>query len=81
MWKNRLDSSAAVPPSFAPSDDTPIGHVAFSFADLAPVLERIDSMGVEVVSEVAKDEAHGFESIFVRGPDELLVELVQADPR
>lgn len=70
----------AVPESFAPSDEYPFGHVAFSFTDLGPALERIEQMGVEVVSGPAEDPTHGFRSVFVRAPNQVLVELVEAEP-
>jgi catechol 2,3-dioxygenase-like lactoylglutathione lyase family enzyme len=72
-------------PSFPPvtgfvaSDDKPMGHIAFSVADLAAWRARADMLGLEVVAEPAwADE--GFRSFFVRGPDHVLLEFVEAGP-
>jgi catechol 2,3-dioxygenase-like lactoylglutathione lyase family enzyme len=63
---------------YEPTDDHVLGHVAFSVSDLPGWLARAREQGIEVVHEPAT--AHGFTSFFVRGPDGLLVELVQAAP-
>ena len=69
-----------IPEEFESSDDRAIGHIAFSFVDLEPVIERIGAMSAEVVSALGRDPDHGFASMYVRGPNEVLVELVQAGP-
>jgi hypothetical protein len=40
----------------------------------------IETLGLEVVQAPAVDEDFGFRSVFVRGPDKVLVELVEAAP-
>jgi catechol 2,3-dioxygenase-like lactoylglutathione lyase family enzyme len=63
---------------YRPTDDHALGHIAFSVTDLDPWLARAAEQQIEVVAQPA--EVHGFESFFVRGPDGLLIELVQAAP-
>lgn len=67
-----------VPEAFEPTEDGPINHIAFCFADLDPIVERVAALDVEVVAEAAADEQYGFRSLFVRAPDRVLVELVEA---
>jgi catechol 2,3-dioxygenase-like lactoylglutathione lyase family enzyme len=63
---------------YKPTDDFVLGHVAFSVADLDAWHMRAQAQKVEIVSGPA--EVNGFKSFFVRGPDAVLVELVQAAP-
>jgi catechol 2,3-dioxygenase-like lactoylglutathione lyase family enzyme len=61
---------------YAPTDTHTLGHLAFAVSDLNAWRTRVAQQGVEIVAEPAA--AHGFQSFFVRGPDGLLLELVQA---
>jgi catechol 2,3-dioxygenase-like lactoylglutathione lyase family enzyme len=61
---------------YKPTDDHVLSHVAFSVADLEVWLKRAKDQNIEIVAEPA--DAHGFRSFFVRGPDGMLIELVQA---
>jgi len=63
-----------------PTDGSGIDHVAFSFRDLEAAHARIRRMGIPVVKEMATDPASGLKSFFVRSPDGVLVELIQAKP-
>ena len=63
-----------------PTDDRVIDHIAFSYKDIAPVFERMKKDGVEIVKPIAENEELGMKSFFVRGPDNILVEIVEADP-
>lgn len=63
---------------YKPTDDHSIGHIAFSVTDLGAWMQRAQDQKVEVVAPPAP--SNGFMSFFVRGPDGLLVELVQAEP-
>lgn len=60
------------------SDDSVLSHVGFSVANLDAWMARCREQNIEVVS--GPTAAHGFRSGFVRGPDGLLIELVQAQP-
>lgn len=63
---------------YAPTDDHVLGHIALSVSSLEPWRERARTQGIEVVAGPAKNA--GFNSFFVRGPDGLLIELVEAAP-
>ena len=65
---------------FLPTEDTAIDHIAFSYSNIDPVFERMVKSGVEIVRPIAKSEQYGISSFFVRGPDKLLVEIVQEKP-
>ena len=62
---------------FVPTDDRPLGHIAFSVSDLDAMLARSEQLSIGVVTSVARTE-HGFRSFFVRGPDRVLIEFVEA---
>jgi catechol 2,3-dioxygenase-like lactoylglutathione lyase family enzyme len=61
---------------YQPTDDHVLGHFALSVTDLDAWLQRAREQNIEIVAEPA--EVHGFKSFFVRGPDGMLIELVQA---
>lgn len=65
---------------FEPTDGRVIDHIAFSFRDIEPVLKRIQADGVEIVSPIAHRDDVNHESFFVRGPDKVLIEIVEAKP-
>ncbi len=63
-----------------PTDGRVIDHVAFSYRKIAPVYERMKAAGVEIVAPIAEQPGFGHESFFVRGPDEVLIEIVEDKP-
>jgi len=63
-----------------PSDGRAIDHIAFSYRDIEPVYERMKANGVEIVDEIAMRDEYDMKSFFVRGPDKVLVEIVEAKP-
>lgn len=63
---------------YEPTDDHVLGHLALSVTDLEAWRKRVGELKIEVVSEPAL--VHGFRSFFIRGPDGMLIELVQAAP-
>jgi catechol 2,3-dioxygenase-like lactoylglutathione lyase family enzyme len=63
---------------YKPTDDHVLSHVAFSVTDLDAWLKRARDQKIEIVAEPA--QTHGFRSFFVRGPEGMLLELVQAAP-
>jgi catechol 2,3-dioxygenase-like lactoylglutathione lyase family enzyme len=65
--------------TFVPTDDRPLGHVAFSVTDLMAMRSRVTEQGIEVVHEPAVAE-EGFLSFYVRGPEKVLIEFVEAGP-
>jgi catechol 2,3-dioxygenase-like lactoylglutathione lyase family enzyme len=65
--------------TFQKTDDRPLGHIAFSVAALDSLLGRVKQMGITIVSQPAETR-FGFRSFFVRGPQDVLVEFVEAGP-
>lgn len=65
---------------FVKPDGRAINHFAFSYRNIEPVFERMKANGVEIVSEIKVDSNVGHTSFFVRAPDQVLVEIVQARP-
>jgi len=63
-----------------PTDGTAIDHIAFSYPELDPVFDRMTRDGVEIVHPIRVDADHGHRSFFVRGPDGLLIEIVEDWP-
>lgn len=63
-----------------PTDGTAIDHIAFSYPELDPVFARLRDEGVEIVRPIQTDPIHGHRSFFIRGPDRLLIEIVEARP-
>jgi catechol 2,3-dioxygenase-like lactoylglutathione lyase family enzyme len=62
------------------TEGTSVDHIAFSYPDIGPVAARMAAAGVEIVRPIATSEEFGHTSFFVRGPDGLLVEIVQDQP-
>lgn len=65
---------------FAPTKDTTIDHLAFSYRDIKPVYDRMKAAGVEIVHDIKVSEQYGHTSFFAMAPDNLLVEIVQEKP-
>jgi catechol 2,3-dioxygenase-like lactoylglutathione lyase family enzyme len=61
-----------------PTEGTQLDHIAFSFRDLSGAYRRIRRAGVEIVRPLARDPEYGFRHFFVRAPNRVLVELVEA---
>ena len=71
---------AEVGDTFPVTDGTVIDHIAFSFVDIKPVLRRMQSTAVTLVRPIERSREYGLTSFFVRGPDGLLVEIVEEAP-
>lgn len=75
---------ADLPPEIQPevgvTEGTAINHIAFSYSEIRPVFDRMSAAGAEIVRGIGYDERHGITSFFVRGPDGLLVEIVESPP-
>ena len=65
------------PAEFKPTDGTALDHLGFSFEDINPIFEKLKSAGVKIVKGIQTDPVLGLKSFFVRGPDGLLVEIVE----
>lgn len=64
-----------------PTDGHAIDHIAFSYRHIEPVYERMKKEGVEIVDGIkTRKEYGGMKSFFVRGPEKVLIEIVEAKP-
>lgn len=63
-----------------PTDGSHLDHLAFSFRDLDAALARIRAQGVAIERPIERDPTYGFRRFFVRAPNKVLVELVEATP-
>jgi len=68
------------PKKFKPTDGSVMDHIGFSFENIEPVFERMSSGNIEIIKDIKIDPVHGIKSFFVRGPDNLLVEIVEEKP-
>jgi len=59
------------------TDGSAIDHISFSFENIEPILNTMKSDGLAIVYDIKIDSIHGMKSFFVRGPDSLLVEIVE----
>ena len=51
-----------------------VNYLTFSYKELAPVINRINSAGIEIVGDVERD---GYWIIFIRDPDGIFIELIE----
>ncbi len=65
---------------FEKTDGHVIDHFAFSYPDIGPVYKRMKADGVEIVRRITQNDKLKMKSFFVRAPDGVLVEIVEADP-
>ena len=65
---------------FKSTDGSAIDHIGFSFENIEPIIEKMRSAGVVIVRDIKIDPVHGLKSFYVRGPDSLLVEIVEEKP-
>lgn len=66
--------------TFQPTDGRVIDHIAFSYPSIDAAFERMKAAGVEIVKPIATDPELNLKSFFVRGPDKVLIEIVEAGP-
>ncbi|MEW6126988.1 MAG: VOC family protein [Acidobacteriota bacterium] len=67
--------------TLAPTKGRVIDHVAFSFDNLAEVVERLKKDGVKIVEGISIDKTTKLKHAFVEGPDKILIELVEGQAR
>lgn len=63
-----------------PTEGSPVDHVAVSYDDIDPVYARLQAAGVPIVEPIAVRAEQGLRSFFIPGPDNLLIEVVEAPP-
>lgn len=77
-------NSAEMPPEIGSdvgvTEGSAIDHIAFSYPDIEPVEARLRAEGVEIVRGIEVSEQYGHSSFFIRGPDGLLIEIVEEKP-
>ncbi|WP_422080651.1 VOC family protein [Ulvibacterium sp.] len=59
---------------------TTFDHIGFSFRNIYPVYDKMQSRSVAIIKDVKLDTVHGLKSFFVQGPDGLGVEIVEEKP-
>lgn len=62
------------------SDGRAIDHIAFSYRKIQPVFERMKANGAKIEDDIKLRSEFGFKSFFVRGPDKVLIEIVEEKP-
>lgn len=62
------------------TDNSHLDHLAFSFRDLDAAYQRITKLGIPVERPLQRDAEYGFRHFFVRAPNGVLIELVEANP-
>jgi len=62
------------------TDGSGIDHIAISFRDLNAAFARIKAAGIRIERPISMDAAFRVKSFFVRAPNGVLVELVEAKP-
>jgi catechol 2,3-dioxygenase-like lactoylglutathione lyase family enzyme len=72
-------NDSPMPNSSVATDDRPLGHIAFSVYNLDALRDNASTLGVEIVAEPAL-APEDFRSFFIRAPDQVLIELVEAGP-
>jgi catechol 2,3-dioxygenase-like lactoylglutathione lyase family enzyme len=65
---------------FKSTEGSAMDHIGFSFREIEPIFERIKNNGVHIVKGLKRDPTYGFTNFFIRGPDGLLVEIVEEKP-
>ncbi len=65
---------------FEVTQGSPVDHVAFSYEDIEPVFERMKAAGLRIVEPIGIRQEYDLKSFFVQGPDNVLLEIVEAKP-
>lgn len=60
-----------------PTDGSSIDHIGFSTENIELLMKKMRSDRLDIVHDIKIDSIHGMKSFFVRGPDSLLVEIVE----
>ncbi|MCK8482267.1 VOC family protein [Psychroserpens algicola] len=60
-----------------PTDGSAIDHIGFSTENIEFLINKMRFDELDIVHDIKIDSIHGMKSFFVRGPDGLLVEIVE----
>ena len=63
-----------------PTKGRPVDHLAFSYRQIEPVLQAMQSSGAKIVRGIEVDPKYKFKSFYVEGPDDVLIEIVEEKP-
>jgi len=63
-----------------PTDGSAIDHIGFSTENIEFLYNKMRSEGLDIVHDLKVDPIHGMKSFFIRGPDSLLIEIVEEKP-
>jgi catechol 2,3-dioxygenase-like lactoylglutathione lyase family enzyme len=70
----------AVGRTLEPTRGTTVDHIAFSYENITPVFDRMKAAGENIVEPITNRPEQGFKSFMVMGPDNVLMEIVEAKP-
>jgi catechol 2,3-dioxygenase-like lactoylglutathione lyase family enzyme len=59
---------------------SPVDHIAFSYENIQREFDRMKAGGVQIVAPIAQRPADDLKSFFIQGPDNVLLEIVEAKP-
>ena len=85
----RQPTTTPVPPLWAgnapvntiqPTKGRAVDHIAFSYRRIQPVFDQMKKAGLTIVEPITLKPEFGFKSFFVLGPDQVLIEIVEAKP-
>ena len=63
-----------------PTKGRVVDHLAFSFRRIDPIFEKLKSANIPIVEPITTHPDYGFRSFFIMGPDNVLLEIVEAKP-
>jgi 4-hydroxyphenylpyruvate dioxygenase-like putative hemolysin len=66
--------------TLTPTKGRAIDHIAFSYRAIEPVYARMQRSGAKIVEPIAVRAPLKLKSFFAMAPDDVLVEIVEADP-
>lgn len=59
---------------------SPVDHIAFSYENIQPAFDRMKAAGLQIAEPIAMRPADNLNSFFLYGPDNVLIEIVEAKP-
>ncbi len=63
-----------------PTKDRPIDRIGFSYRDIQPVYDRMQSAGCKIIEPITEKEQFKMMSFLVEGPNKVTIEIVEAKP-
>lgn len=75
LWEGNAPITA-----FQPTKGRAIDHIAFSYRKIQPIFDRMKKAGVTIAEPITVKQEFGFKSFFITGPENVLIEIVEAKP-